>query len=254
VNALAASGWALGAALGLSCLELRRRLELVARAEHELRGPLTAVVLGAEALARAVRSATPAEGRERRRLAPEEGGAGTPAAVREPDQAVAALESEVGRLRLSLEDLRAARAGRRAAPRPETLSLEEAVRASAESWAPPARIAGGEVSLDWRAGPVTLEADGRRLAQALGNVLANAVEHGDGRVRVTGRRSEVGVRVEVRDGGPGFASTSAPDRTAGHGRGLAVAALAAREAGGQLRVESGADGATVALELPAVER
>jgi signal transduction histidine kinase len=125
---------------------------------------------------------------------------------------------------------------------------------SAESWTAPARLAGGEVSLDWRAGPVTLEADGRRLAQALGNVLANAVEHGDGRVRVTGRRSEVGVRVEVRDGGPGFASTSAPDRAAGHGRGLAVAALAAREAGGQLRVESGADGATVALELPAVER
>lgn len=232
MNALAASGWALGAALGLSCLELRRRLELVARAEHELRGPLTAVVLGAEALARAVRTA----------------------AVREPDQAVAALESEVGRLRLSLEDLRAARAGRRAAPRSEMLSLEEAVRASAESWAAPARIAGGEVSLDWQAGPVTLEGDGRRLAQALGNVLANAVEHGDGRVRVSGRRSEVGVRVEVRDGGPGFASTSAPDRTAGHGRGLAVAALAAREAGGQLRVESGTDGATVALELPAVER
>jgi len=254
VNALAASGWALGAALGLSCLELRRRLELVARAEHELRGPLTAVVLGAEALARAVRAATPAEGRDRRRLAPEEVGAGTPAAVREPDQAVAALESEVGRLRLSLEDLRAARNGRRAAPRSEMLSLEEAVRASAESWAAPAVRAGGEVSLDWQAGPVTLEGDGRRLAQALGNVLANAVEHGDGRVRVSGRRSEVGVRVEVRDGGPGFASTPAPDRAAGHGRGLAVAALAAREAGGQLRVESGTDGATVALDLPAVER
>jgi len=251
VNALAASGWALGAALGLSCLELRRRLELVARAEHELRGPLTAVVLGAEGVSRAVRSAATAEGKARERPATEEVEPGASATIREPDRAVAALESQVGRLRLSLDDLRAARAGRRATSRPETLSLEEAVRASAESWAAPARIAGSEVSLEWSAGPVMLEADGRRVAQALGNVLANAIEHGDGRVRVSGRRSDKGVRVEVRDGGPGFASTPAPDRAAGHGRGLTVAALAAREAGGHLRVESGTDGATVALELPA---
>lgn len=218
MTALLVLGWVVAALAGAAFLELRRRLELVARAEHEIRGPLTAVVLGLESDGRA-----------------------------------AALRSEAGRLRLSLEELRAARAGRRVPARVEAVELEAAVRASAASWEAPARLAGGEVSLDWRAGPAPMHADGRRVAQALGNVLANAVEHGGGRVRVSGRRTAAGVRVEVSDAGPGFAAAGAPDRAAGHGRGLAVASRAVREAGGRLRVESAPEGAIVALELPAAE-
>ncbi len=180
-------------------------------------------------------------------------GAGRPAGDRRAaaDRA-RALELELGRLRLSLEDLQAARRGRRARGRRAPLAVEETVRASTASWSEPARRAGCRLALDWQAGPVTLRADGRRLAQALGNLMANAIEHGGGRVRVRGRRTARGVRVEVTDEGPGFGSSPAPDRRAGHGRGLAVAALAAREAGGELQIESGPEGATVALELPAV--
>jgi signal transduction histidine kinase len=231
MSALVGVGWLIAALLGLGCLELRRRLELVARAEHELRGPLTAVVLGIEALV---------------------AGAHRPGPPRSStvDRA-AALEAEVGRLRLSLADLQAARRGRRATRRCGAVSLEEAVRASTASWEGPARRAGRQLALDWRAGSVTLHADRDRVSQVLGNVLANALEHGEGPVRVRGRTTPSGVRVEVADEGPGFAATPRPARRAGRGRGLAVAQQAAREAGGDLRVESDERGATVALELPA---
>ena len=46
----------------------------------------------------------------------------------------------------------------------------------------------------------------RRFAKALGNVLANAAEHGAGDIRVTGRAHNGGVRLQVRNRGPGDAS------------------------------------------------
>jgi signal transduction histidine kinase len=58
------------------------------------------------------------------------------------------------------------------------------------------------------------------------------------------------VRIELTDSGPGFAHTPGPDRAAGRGRGLAIAARAVEEAGGTLRIASGDGGSTVAVELP----
>ena len=89
----------------------------------------------------------------------------------------------------------------------------------------------------WEAGPAVVRADSRRLAQAFSNLLANAVEHGSGRVEARGRRAGERVRVEIRDEGP-------------RGRGLGIAARAVEEAGGVLEVERAADGTTVAVELP----
>jgi len=91
VSALA--GWALAAVLGVACLRLRRRLELVAAAEHELRGPVTAIGLAVAALRR------------------EPGGL----------RRAFAFEIELARMRVGLEDLSAARAGRRAPVRPAVL-------------------------------------------------------------------------------------------------------------------------------------
>ena len=222
---------------------LRRRLELVAqRRARAARPALTAVALGVEDMARFLGAAAVSH-----RLSA--GGSG----LVQARARAAALEGEVGRLRLALEDLGAARRGTSVAPRPERLALEAAVRASARSWEGAAQRAGGGVSVDWRAGPVRLEADPRRLSQALGNVLSNAVGHGGGRVRVVGRRTPDGVRVEVADGGPGFEGAAPPDRAAGHGRGLEVAARAVREAGGRMRVDSRPGGSVVALELPAAD-
>lgn len=213
----AALGWSAALALGVCAVEGRRRLELVAQAEHELRGPATALALATESAANGSRTS---------------------------------LEPELDRLRLGLADLRAARAGRRASGTVERLALERVVARAVEGWAPALRRAGGRLGVDWRAGPVIVHAERARLVQAIGNLLLNAAEHGGGRVVVRGRRSPDGVRIEVRDSGPGFARRPAKRRD-GRGRGLAIAARAIEEAGGGLTIGTGPNGTTVALDLPA---
>jgi signal transduction histidine kinase len=164
---------------------LERRLLLVARADHELRGPLTTLLMAVES--------------------------GVPPAA------------ELARVQLGLADLAAARTGRRAAPRSEPVALAQLTQAAA------ARRA----TVDWSAGPVVVRADPRRLSQALGNLLANAAQHGRGPVVIRGRRAGTRVRIEVADSGPGIRTR----RRGGHG--LAIADAAAADAGGRLEAAAG---------------
>ena len=222
--ALGLAGWALAGGLGAALRRARHRLQLASEAEHELRGPLTALSLGVRSLARHP------GGRE----------------------LAAPLETQLDRLRMGLADLHAARRGRRAPARVVDLPLERIVRSTGRGWSGPARVGGGRVKLDWRAGEVKVRADPRRVSQALGNLVSNAIEHGGGEVRLTGHRLADAVRIEVSDTGPGFARTAGP-RAEGRGNGLAIAARAVEEAGGSLSVRSSDHGATVAVELPVAE-
>jgi signal transduction histidine kinase len=217
--ALAACGWAAVAALAVAVAVLRRRLELVARAEHELHGPATVLCLAVERMGRE----PSARGHAR------------------------ALELEIERLRAGLADLAAARTGGRARQRPGPVPLARIVEGAAAAWAPSLSAAGRDVRVDWRAGDVAVRADRGRVAQVLGNLLANAVEHGGGPVELSGRRVPGGVRVEVRNGGrrPRRAA-----RAAGRGRGLAVATAAAEATGGRLDIRSREEATVAALELP----
>jgi signal transduction histidine kinase len=219
--AVAACGWVAVAALALLLALAHRRLELVARAEHELRGPATVLGLAVERMRR------------------------------DPDAAahVAALELELERLRAGVADLSAARQGRRAALRPEPVELERLVRGAGAAWGPPLSGAGRGLRLDWRAGDPPVIADRRRVAQALGNVVANAAEHGRGTVEIRGRCQPDGVLVEVRSGGP-----VGPRSRPGRGRGLAIAASALSSVGGRLALRSDGEVTTAALELPVDER
>jgi signal transduction histidine kinase len=175
------------------------RMRLVAEAEHELRGPLQAIALAAPSDCRA----------------------------------------DVERLRMGLADLTAARSGRRAEADLEPVRLDRLVWRAATASDLVARRAGGGVHLDWSAGPVTVEANRGRLAQALGNLLANAVEHGGGHVRVIGRRTKRGIRVEVRD--------------SGRGHGLTIAAKALRDSGGTLTAAKAGPGTALTIELPVAD-
>jgi len=84
----------------------------------------------------------------------------------------------------------------------------------------------------------------------LGNLLANAVEHGSGAIRLRGRRHGSKVVVEVLDDGPRAVPVEAhPDR----GRGLRIAARAAEEAGGRVTVTRTAEGTRAAVELPVAD-
>jgi signal transduction histidine kinase len=99
--------------------------------------------------------------------------------------------------------------------------------------------------------------DRYRLAQATGNLIANAIEHGGGEVEVLGRLDGAHVRVEVTDHGPGLpAAVSELARGARggkgrRGRGLAIAATIARHQGGRLAAAPSERGARLVLELPA---
>ena len=228
-GALVLSGWLAAAGLAAWVVVLRRRLDLVALADHELRAPVGVLALAAEALRRRTGTRT----------------------------AGLLIEGQVERLRIALADLAAARRGGRASGVPVALRIEDAGRAIAAGFAALAREGGRRLRGDWAAAAGVARIDKGRFAQALGNVLANAVEHGDGDIAVATARGERSVRVEVRDEGPPAGPPRMPrgdagsrDRRPGRGNGLAIARRAVEEAGGSLTVAIGGDGTTVTIELP----
>ena len=92
-----------------------------------------------------------------------------------------------------------------------------------------------------------MRGDRARLAQALGNVLSNAAEHGTGDVDVEATRESDRLRIEVTN------ATRAARATTGHGgrgRGLEIAADAAADSGGNLSAAVGKRRASAVLDLP----
>ena len=215
-------GWLLAAALAVAVVRLRRRLDLVAEAAHELRGPVAAFSYAVAWLRR------------------------EPGGVRRALR----FEAELARMRTGLSDLDAARRGRRAPARPRTVALEPLVAGAAAGWTAAVSGADRGVRVRWDAGRARVRGDRGRLSQAFGNLLANAAEHGSGPIEVHAvRRGARAVRVEVRDGGSGVPRGRRPG-TADRGRGLGIAERAVREAGGTLTLDRGRRGTVATIELP----
>jgi signal transduction histidine kinase len=263
-----ASSWALTLAFVASYLRAHRRLVLVARAAHELRGPLFAMQLGLHGLG------------------------GEPARL-------AAIELELQRAGRALDDLTAAPSGARAETNRELIDLTELVESYAPAWRtlasgygarlwvePPlvvaTRVESGELVADgcaWSrrrgrarrvavpdASPpsppaarpaATVYADPLRIAQACANLIGNAAEHGGGVVRVRVRAIGDHVRIEVSDDGPGLpmsvtALTAAARTHRGRrGHGLAIVAAIAEHHGGRLHSAPSDGGARLMFEMPA---
>ncbi len=228
--------WATGAtglALSLAAaLELRRRRELVARACHELRGPLTAVRLSIATMERRLEA---------------------------PPERLATIELELRRAGLALDDFAAARSGRRVIDRTEPVEVAELLEEQFESWHLVAGAFHSTVRLGSLPPGALVSGDRLRLGQAVSNLVANALEHGPGRVELTARI--IGcrhVRIEVIDEGPGLPAPVAEltRRARGgrgrRGRGLAIAAEIAERHGGRLVAAPASQGARVGLELPFV--
>ena len=214
---LALGGFAL--ALGLGCLRRAwRRLDLAADAAHELRGPLTAIAMLAARLER--------------------------------DEAVAdmacALEAQLARASAALADFDAARTGLAAADAREAIPLAGLLRAEVTAFDLLARRDGRRVVLE-EVPPVVLRGDRRRLAQALGNLIQNAVQHGTGDVRVGAEPGATGVRLVVSN----ERREEAPARA--EGRGMRIAARASQQAGGRLMLPPRTEDHRASIEMPVAE-
>lgn len=223
----------LGLAL-LTALELRRRREMVARACHELRGPLTSLRLSLATM-------------ERRCEAPLE--------------RLAVLELELRRAGLALDDFAAARSGRRVVDRDEPVEVAELLEEQFASWHAVAGAFDSYLLLGCVMTGAHVQGDRLRLGQAVANLIANALEHGPGRVELTARAvGDRHVRIEVIDEGPGLPApvSELTCRARGgrrpRGRGLAIASDIAERHGGRIVAAPAPNGARVGLELPFLRR
>jgi signal transduction histidine kinase len=230
----ALGGWVIAAIAATLLLVARRilgmRTEAVARACHELRGPLTAARLG---LTFGSRGGEVSAGRLR------------------------AIDAELGRAALALDDLAGARGGAPQLRRLERVDVRRLVADSVEAWRAVGEAAG--VTLHGPAGGAggAVWGDRLRLAQAVGNLVANAIEHGGATVEARVARRGRFVRVEVSDDGRGLPAPVAElTRRARHargarGHGLTIASEIAEVHRGRLAAAPVEVGARLVLELPA---
>jgi signal transduction histidine kinase len=129
-------------------------------------------------------------------------------------------------------------------------SCRESLMACLERWRPQAAQA-GEVRVYWDAGPAMIEGDPARLAQALDNLLANALEHGGPPVVVTGARVAGRIRITIANSIRPDRSARRPDPRRGHG--TDVVADVAGSHGGRFALCQTGSGCVAALELPLAE-
>jgi signal transduction histidine kinase len=215
----------------------------VADASHELRTPLT-VIRGQLEVLSAQQEPSPEELRRVERL----------------------VQAEIARIGRLIDDLLLlAKTEQAESLRTEPIDLPAFVD---ELWHANTLLADRRFQLD-PAPPGKLHADPDRLAQALRNLLANAIEHTDperGLVLMRVQRAgEAGIRFVVEDDGPGIPpderervfdrfhrTDEARDRASGGtGLGLAIVGAIVKAHGGTVKASaSAAGGARMELELP----
>jgi two-component system OmpR family sensor kinase len=218
---------------------IRRERTFVADASHELRTPLALLKTELELALRRTRS------------------------VDEMRDAIESAAEETDRLNQLAEDLLVlARADDGRVPlRLEPVNATDVLDVVAARFASRGELAGRRIAVE--PSPLALEADRVRLEQALGNLVDNALRHGDGNLRLFSHCAGGQVEFHVEDHGPGFPPAYLPrafDRftrgsdareRGGTGLGLAIVAVVARAHGGSAHaINRPCGGADVWLSLP----
>jgi len=228
---LVSIGWPLAASMALVLTaqgwRAGRRRSALNEALHELRRPLQAMAL--------------ATGPGRGASAAAEGSL---------QLAAAALE------RLDLE----INGGGPGAAARGAVRLQPLARAAVGRWRARAAISGASLELRWRAGMAVVVGEQAGLAQALDNLIVNAIEHGGPAIVVEARRRGDRLRVSVADSGRASRSESRRDTPADvigrltgrrrRGHGLAVVRQVVASHGGRFVMRRSAEGSLAVLELP----
>lgn len=225
----AVAGWLLCVmlALGLAGQQLRagRRREALNRALHELRRPLQALVL-----------------------------AHPPS--RTPGMAAGSLELAI----TALARLDAEVNGAAPPAEPGSARCRGLVEAGVARWRSRAAMAGGSIELRWRAPEHACVAAPSAVAQAIDNLLVNAIEHGGASIVVEAALRRGKIRIRVSDSGRasrGETRRETPRETIARltgrrrrGHGLAVVRRIASMSGGRFAFQQAECGSTAILELP----
>ncbi len=164
-------------------------------------------------------------------------------ATTDQEEAPASLD----RALVALDDLDAVINGRPPVLTRRPVAARPLVEGVIERWRAVARRRDAALELDWKAGVAVVNADPARVAQALDNLLANALEHGRGGVRVLARRGPVGLSLSVVSE-RGDARVRSTDPRRGHG--LAVVERVATAHLGRFRIAAEGSSVAARLELP----
>jgi two-component system sensor histidine kinase FlrB len=220
-------GASLAAAMALGGLREGRRRTALNEALHELRRPLQALALVAPGTARS-----------------------------EPS----AIQGSVQMAAAALERLQREINGEALVPVREATPVRPLVESAVGRWKGRAALAGGSLSLRWRAGEAAIAGDRGAIAGALDNLVVNAIEHGGPAVVVEARIDSGNLRLAVIDCGrearPQCRRESPAEliaRLSGrrlHGHGLRVVRRTAAAHGGGFRLCAGGHGTEAILELP----
>lgn len=227
-----AVGWPLAATMaglaGTQALRNGRRRGALNEALHELRRPLQAIALAGGG-----------------------GPAGPPPAV----------ESSVRLAAAALERLDREVNGGASLRRPaEAVEVRPLLEAAVRRWRARAGLGGASLGLRWRAGRAVVNGDRVELAQALDNLIVNAIEHGGPAISIDARPHRGRVRIVIADSGRAARPDARRDTPADviarlsgrrrHGHGLAVVRQVAADHQGRFALRRSERGSLALLELP----
>lgn len=143
---------------------------------------------------------------------------------------------------------------------PEPIELRALLDSAARRWRSRAGLSGSSLRLRWRAGEAVVSGRRVELAQALDNLIVNAIEHGGPRIAIDARPYKGRVRIVVADSGRASRPPSrrgTPSETIARlsgrrrrGHGLAVVRRVAAAHGGRFALRQSERGSLAMLELP----
>ncbi|MET0305497.1 MAG: ATP-binding protein [Solirubrobacterales bacterium] len=223
------TGWPLAATLAAvaatQSLRAGRRRSALNEALHELRRPLQAIALAG-------------------------GPAGSPPA----------LEGSVRLAAAALERLDREVNGGGVPRPPEEVELRSLLEAAVRRWQARASLGDASLKLRWRAGRAVVVGHRVELAQALDNLIVNAIEHGGPEISVGARPHKGRVRIVIADSGRAARPSTSRDtpaevvaRLSGRrrrGHGLTVVRQVAAAHDGRFALRRSECGSLALLELP----